>query len=767
MATRLWAVKAAALAAILLVAGCDDDDAPGETGRVEDPIAPAAFRVEIQGAELPASGPPAVVFRVTEGEQPIENLVERIRNGPATAPWVSPPRFVLSRLDAESGDHVSYYTRPQTGRAYQLPGSSTAIPPALPSADQATFDEAPRDDTLEARLVAQGNGVYRYTFSPLPAGAQVDRSATHTVGVWMTSHPAGGGEDPSTATLNFVPAGGAPQRDEVVTLEACNRCHAPAVEAHDARLGTQVCMTCHSPQSTDPDSGNTVDFKVMIHKIHYGGELSGSPYHIVGFRPQTATDATGVHVYDREFVNDVRDCALCHQGEDASRAQRNASFAACTSCHDNLRFDASVDRECAISLHDTEPCRHRGGITAVQRCSLCHTADEPRIGVRAVHVPLREIQRRFRYEIVDVTVGDDPTTEAAETRAPTVRFRVVGPDGQPYDLAQAPEYTAPGASLTALFAWPAQEYTNEGAPPGGGPGQPLRAPIVTGTPPRLLARPVAGQAGTYEITGPQIPEVSEATMPVAAAALGLAEITTATVHLEGHPIVEGEEIPVANVQRAFALAPGAAQRERRQVVAIEKCDACHGFLSAHGRNRNDVIGVCVECHNPRATDLGRRTSTANAACAPGTAEESIDFKTLIHAVHAADIRTGPVTFCGFGGTPHTFPGTVPHGVSNCNLCHVNDSFHVPPDESPIPLDPVVATTPAVATEPRTIAVCTSCHDQVRFDAAALELPACATLPEPNSAPCRHSAGVALPVSCVVCHGQGAGIDVARVHPIQP
>jgi OmcA/MtrC family decaheme c-type cytochrome len=790
MSTRFRTVTTAAFVAALLVTGCDDNDEDGGAGRIVEPIALAAFRVEIQGVELPQDGAPVLTFRVTEGEAPIENLGERIKNGVATQPdppaeylrWVSAPRVVLSRLDPATGDYLSYYARPQTGReTYRLPGTTTDLPRAQESADQATFDQAPTDAALDTRLTHQGGGVYRYTLAPLPAGAAVDRGATHTAGVWMTSHPSATEEQPSTDTHNFVPAGGTPQLDEVVTLAACNRCHAPAVEAHDARLGTQVCLTCHSPQSTDPETGNTVDFKVMIHKIHYGGELSGSPYHIVGFRPPGDVDPTsGVHVYSGEFINDVRDCALCHQGEDADRWKRNASLAACTSCHDNLRFDASATTECSLTRHDTEPCRHRLQVSALQRCSVCHTADQAQVGVATVHVPLRELQKRFRYEIVDVAVGDDPgTTDVAETRAPTVRFRVLKPDGQPYDLATAPEYTSTGASLTAIFAWPSQEYTNEGVPlPATGaapsPGQPLRAAIVSGTPPALSTsvRPVSGQAGTYEVTGPQIPET--ASMPVTAAALGgAAQITSATVHLEGHPIVDGEEIPVENALRHFPLSPGGEVKERRQVVDVAKCDACHGYLSAHGRNRNNVIPVCVECHNPSGTDLGRRTA-ASAACPPAS-EASIDFKTMIHTIHAADIRREPVTICGFGGTPHTFPGALPHGVANCNLCHVNDGFRVPASDSPLPLDTVVATngTPVDQSDdtraPRVRAVCTSCHDQTRFDAGGgnEDLPACNTLPETNGAPCRHSAGLGLGVqTCFECHGPGQQFDVAIVHPVR-
>ena len=40
-----------------------------------------------------------------------------------------------------------------------------------------------------------------------------------------------------------------------------------------ARVEVQYCVMCHNPGTTDPYSGNTLDLKVMIHKIHTGNTL--------------------------------------------------------------------------------------------------------------------------------------------------------------------------------------------------------------------------------------------------------------------------------------------------------------------------------------------------------------------------------------------------------------------------------------------------------------------------------------------------------------
>src|SRR5690606_9008096 len=75
---------------------------------------------------------------------------------------------------------------------------------------------------------------------------------------------------------------------ELVTTETCNKCHVELAFHGGNRNEVQLCILCHSPQSVDANSGNSVDFAVMIHKIHRGEDLpsvqSGEPYQIFGFR---------------------------------------------------------------------------------------------------------------------------------------------------------------------------------------------------------------------------------------------------------------------------------------------------------------------------------------------------------------------------------------------------------------------------------------------------------------------------------------------------
>ena len=100
----------------------------------------------------------------------------------------------------------------------------------------------------------------------------------------------------------------------------CNSCHYDLALHGSRRRALKGCMMCHNPQSTDPESGNTVNMKEMAHKIHMGANLpsvqAGMPYFIVGYRGS-------VHDYsDVHFPQDVRNCTTCHDPDAAQAYHR-------------------------------------------------------------------------------------------------------------------------------------------------------------------------------------------------------------------------------------------------------------------------------------------------------------------------------------------------------------------------------------------------------------------------------------------------------------
>ena len=354
---------------------------------------------------------------------------------------------------------------------------------------------------------------------------------------------------------------------------------------------------------------------------------------------------------------------------------------------------------------------------------------------------------------MNVTTGTD--------RKPVVQVRVTR-SGQPVDLANDPAYKQTLSALNVKIGWHepgVAEYTNVGSG-ATSPAQPVSVGVVTSGALAATVTPVPGQTSVYQVTSP-------IALP--------ATVTTYSVFIDGRPVENGEELPVKNAIQDYGI--GGAAVARRQVVDIAKCDACHGQVSAHGANRNDVVQVCTVCHNPRATDKGRRTASAtNPLCAASTTEQSIDFKRMIHEIHGGSIRANDLTICGFGSNPVTFSkdAEVPQlaNIQNCALCHTGETYQVPPAGSAVPLDTTFVTGDLAnqaddTTTPAVISVCTACHDNAKFTQTA-GLPACSSLTTVNSEPCAHSGGEQTTgTSCVFCHGKGASADIAKFHAIQP
>ena len=129
---------------------------------------------------------------------------------------------------------------------------------------------------------------------------------------------------------------------------------------------------CHNPGTSDPTSANTLDMKVMIHKIHTGNSLpsiqtAGAPntiptlgigYWIVGYGDSLSNFNTVV------FPKDTRNCATCHAQSHANLAQAAnyssvPTMEACGSCHDNVNFAAGANHGPGIAANDTQ-------------CTTCH-----------------------------------------------------------------------------------------------------------------------------------------------------------------------------------------------------------------------------------------------------------------------------------------------------------------------------------------------------------------------------------------------------------
>ena len=625
-------------------------------------------------------------------------------------------------------------------------------------------------------LVNNGNGSYTYTFAtdiksaacPAPCtdaeGRALDISYQPGLTHRVTIQQGNSAYPKSAGVYDFVPSGsGTGTRRDIVSDAKCNTCH-NQLSAHGTRVDTRLCVTCHNPGSWVAGTPNTpVDFKVMVHRIHYNNGGTALPSVVAG----TPYKIGSVDFSSVVFPQDVRNCTKCHDatpGATNTSAQgdnwkNQPSMEACGSCHDDVYFGAKAD---PAKPYQTKA--HSGGVMSDNSaCALCHAAGkftDSKDIVVAHNFPARfkAATAKFKYNILSAT----PTTAGSK---PVITFSVTDPTNAdaPYDIKTAAAFTAAGgaSSLTVKLGWSTSDFGNDSS--GQAFGQPVSINALTAAVP-------GATAGTYTVTS---------TVAVPATQTG-----TLRVMMDGHPAGDvttagtfTDRLPVTSVFKDFPITSSVAAR--RLVVDIAKCNVCHGRLSLHGNNRTDEPGVCVICHNPNATDASRRPSTAGVLTggADGKLEESIDFKTMIHAIHAGQadkggFRTKGITVYGFGGSVNDFSGVVfPGKLNDCSTCHAGDSYRLTGSWTSPTTSGILGnsfSTPPSATDPAdnlrispTAAVCSSCHDSTdaklhmesstggaSFSATQLELDG------------------AVGEICSICHGLGKSYDVKTVHDVK-
>lgn len=622
-------------------------------------------------------------------------------------------------------------------------------------------------------LVNHGGGSYTYTFAtdiksaacPAPCtdadGKALDLSYQPGLTHRVTIQQGNSAYPKSAGVYDFVPTGSFVSKRDIVATAKCNECH-NQLTAHGTRVDTKLCVTCHNPGSWVAGVPNTtVDFKVMIHKIHNGSSLpsvvAGTPYIVNG------TDFSKA-----ALPQDVRNCTKCHDGTPGApnataqgdNWKMQPNMAACGSCHDDVYFGVKPD-----PARPYQTLAHPGGImTDNSTCALCHAAgkftDNKDIVV-AHNFPtrLKAAAAKFKYNIISVT----PTTAGAK---PVITFSVTDPTNAdaPYDIKTAAAFTAgANSTLTVKLGWSTSDFGNDNS--GQAFGQPVSINLLGN------AAVVAGAtAGTYTVTS---------TVAVPATQTG-----TLRALMEGHPAGDvttagtfTDRLAVKSVFKDFAITGTVAAR--RLVVDIAKCDVCHDVLSLHGNNRTDEPGVCVVCHNPNATDAARRPTAAGVLTGgtDGKLEESIDFKTMIHGIHAGQtgkggFRTKGITIYGFGGSVNDFSGVVfPGKLNDCSTCHAGTSYQLTgvwaaPTANGI-LGSTISTGASTTSSADNLritpiaAVCSSCHDSAVAKTHMQD-----AFNGGNFSVTQAAINAAAPEACSFCHGPGRALDVQVMHGVK-
>jgi OmcA/MtrC family decaheme c-type cytochrome len=546
---------------------------------------------------------------------------------------------------------------------------------------------------------------------------------------------------------------------QIAATDNCNRCHDPLALHGSGRIEVEYCVTCHNPGSADADSTNTVDMKVLIHKLHRGANLpsvqDGGQYVIYGFN-------NGEHDYSTlHYPQDIRNCVNCHAGTASGEVQNypvgSEYKLTLTSQGDN--WEQVPSAAACGSCHDDQlgPDDHIGSKPDDSGCASCHSEGGFAGSIADSHRILTdEARQKFAAEIMSVT-------NTAPGQFPQVKYKIVDPtnDNAPYDLQNDPVWTAGGGAsrLEVDLAWATTDYTNSGNGENNAGASAVGLDALQGTP--------VGDGSYLIVSDVAIPNGSEQPF-IPANGSGVAGI-------EGHPAVnigsdeepDVQRISFTNDTEFFNINEADGQADpRREVVELDNCLSCHQTLSLHGNNRTDDEQLCVACHNPRNTDLEVR-GIALSPPTDGKDEESIDFKTMVHAIHAAGMRENALQIVGFGGfNTHIYDTDTVHypgDLSNCIACHEGDTYTLPLATGVLattvdsganhdsPVDDTV-TTPATA-------VCSSCHDD---SLAAAHMTSNGGSFSTSQAAIDNGDVIE---ECSVCHAEGRNAAVSTVHDI--
>ncbi|MBL9078496.1 MAG: hypothetical protein JNL08_13385 [Planctomycetes bacterium] len=376
------------------------------------------------------------------------------------------------------------------------------------------------------------------------------------------------------------------------------------------------------------------------------------------------------------------------------------------------------------------PLRHLwlGALALVAACNSSNRAPELKVADEPVVGP-NDTLPGVVVEILGVRGGSGPNGAFRTGDRPIVEFTVERSNGDPLELATM----ARGAIMVS------------------GPTSGYQRVIESQADVVAKATKIAVGKYTYQFA-----------VPIPATYLAPLNDTTAITlgEMTGKPLVSGTYTVGLELRKDYTVDgvvyrdPGntsfdflfgdATALEPREVVTLANCNQCHTELRAHGDNR-DKITNCLLCHTTGAED--KNVATA----ANGTPGVAIDFKVMIHKIHAGkylpsvlgvttnpngtrkyDATKQPYQLVGYGNSvidfshiafpawPSFYTGMPRDGgytaltsgqksLENsmlkmpvgCNKCHGD-----PDDSGPLPAP---AQGDLIWSQP-SIAACSSCHD---------------------------------------------------------
>lgn len=663
--------------------------------------------VKINSASIASSGAITLNFNVTDPTGLPLDVKGTTTPGPISL------TYFAAAIPKGQEQYVSYTTASSTGKKL----GTVTVP---------TFEEG------GGTLTAVGPGQYQYTMTHM-APASFDPTITTTVAIAasrnLTSFNLG--TNYAGTTFNFVPNGSAVTvTRDVIRTASCNTCHDQLAEHGGHAFGVEQCVLCHQPQNVDPNSGNTLDFKVMVHKIHDGSSLpsvvAGTPYQIIGYMNS---------VNDFSKVVDpaqAQRCEVCHdQTTGAAQAKvfmTEPTRAACGSCHDDVNFATGANHPGGFQSDDTQ-------------CANCHVpkGETPfDASIMGAHVVPTDTKQTYPLNpdtlLAGLNLAITSVTNTKAGQTPTVNYTLQDDKGNNISISST-------TTLSFTMAGPTTDYgyTSFGSGTSSTPGY-VTESVTASTCSSSGACSYAfthaipsGATGTYTMGG---------------------EARTTVTVLAGTTAAQSVELGAQNPVVNFSV-DGSAVAPRRTVVAETNCNHCHVALSLHGGLRNNVE-YCVLCHNPSNTDASTR-ATATVASDKSAPPQGINFNLLVHRIHdgvnVVPAGGKPYIVVGHGGSHNDFstvgyPAMSPTGsvayLQNCSMCHVNST-----EQNDLPqmgsLNPVTDPQGWINPNQPIASACSGCHVSKAESAHFLA----------NTD--------SLGESCTICHASGAQFAVDAVH----
>lgn len=572
----------------------------------------------------------------------VDDLNQPLDRFGVITPGAFAPSFILSWYDPSQRELVSYLSRMVSSSISGLEGEQAV------GESNGTYEDL-------------GLGHARYTFNfQLPES--FDGSKTHTLAIYarrdLTEEM--GKQYVANTTYDFRPDGhSVVETWNAVTQEACNACHTDLAIHGGQRKDVKLCATCHNSHTIDPDTGNTMDFKEMIHKIHRGANLpsvqAGIPYQVIGFR-------NSVHDYSTVvYPMDIRNCQSCHGGEVTTHWMEQPTRLSCGSCHDDIDWETGDNHLAGPAANDAS-------------CAMCHPAgtsnsqfDITVVGSHTIGAKSRELAG-LNVEILDVQ-GAEPGGMLEVT------FRISDNHGNFIDPNSLSRFRF-------LVSGPNQDFSQYYQEDG-------------------FDAVLEGDAGIYQFATP-LPEDASGSWTISADTYRFVNINVDSI--------KEERVREAAFNPIFAFAVTDSQAmPRREIVSQEKCNACHDALALHGGQRINV-NECSICHNPLMDDHEVRPEDRFPA-------ESIDFRRMIHRIHRGEALTQEFTVFGHGGSEYNYNHVrMPGIISDCAICHIDGTQNIPDQEG---LLITITERDWMTSQRPATAACLGCHDDQQSTTHAL------------------------------------------------